>query len=565
MTKKLFISVVKKVLILLLFCIPASFLLLTPGFYEPQDLHHMADIYQMVRAFASGQLPPRLGPDFMFGYGYPLFNFYYPLPFYLGAMFFALVGSLTVSFKMIFITVIVVSVFGMYLFLKEFLDEWGAYAGSILFLYTPYRAVQIYVRGAMGEALALSLLPVFAWSVVRLLKKPNLKTVAVTGLLGAVFILCHNYFWALSAIWLIGLVFVVRYKEKVKTTLKLLLAGIISLGISIYWWLPALVEQKLVSATTPFPLIDHFPFIKQLIIPFWGYGASLWGPDDGMSFQIGVVNLLVAAALTLLVVFGFRKFKNHKLFGLSVWVLTGIAVNVFLMNVRSYPVWKLLPFHDFVQFPWRLLSFTAFFTATAGGILVSAAAGRKKYIAGVVIAAASILLTLNYFRPSQQFYKTDNDYLTRFFANRSIEGKREGLSKEYLLYSEDYLQLPTWVSKRPEDIPGAKISSLDAEVTEIHEISPVSWEASIRTDKASTVTFHEMYFPGWTAEVDAKRVPAAPSGPNGEITISLEEGSHKVRFFWQETPLRKSADMVSLGALAIAIVIFIVPVKKHER
>jgi len=71
--------------ILLVLSIPPTFYLLRRGFYEPHDLHHFADIYEMVRALASGQIPPRWGPDFSFNFGYPLFNFYYVLPFYLAA------------------------------------------------------------------------------------------------------------------------------------------------------------------------------------------------------------------------------------------------------------------------------------------------------------------------------------------------------------------------------------------------------------------------------------------------------------------------------------------------
>jgi len=555
---KVWLSILKKLLVLSLVCIPASFLLLTPGFYEPQDLHHIADIYQMVRAFGSGQFPPRLGPDYVFGYGYPLFNFYYPLPFYLGALFFSLVGSLTLSFKLVFILIIVVSVLSMYFFLKEFLDNWSAFVGSFLFLYTPYRAVQIYVRGAIGEALALSLLPVFAWSIVKLLKKPNVKTIALAGFLGSVFILSHNYFWALSAPWLAALIFVVKYKEKISSVAKLVLGGVISLAISAYWWLPALIEQKLVSVTTPFPLIDHFPFIKQLIIPFWGYGASLWGPSDGMSFQIGVVNLIVILSLFLFLIFRFGKLKNKSLSNISIWVIVGTAVNIFMMNVRSYPIWKLLPFHDFIQFPWRLLCFTTFFTSVAAGILISALSGKKKYLIGVLIVAGSIFLTGSYFRPSQKYYKSDNDYLRRFFANRSIEGQTSGVSKEYLLYSEDYLQLPNWVSSRPSDIAVAKISSINSKVSGVVELNPVSWKASVESKGLGTLIFHEMYFPGWMAEVDGKKVDVVSSGPNGEIKINIEsEGIHAVRFFWAETPLRKTADIISLGALAVTVIILI--------
>src|SRR3989304_9721281 len=111
----------KKILLILLFAtVPAIYYLIKPGFYEPHDFHPLADIYQMARAFVSGQIPPRLGPDFTFGYSYPLFNFYYVLPFYIGALFYALFGSLTASFESVFVISGILSVFGMYLFLKEF-------------------------------------------------------------------------------------------------------------------------------------------------------------------------------------------------------------------------------------------------------------------------------------------------------------------------------------------------------------------------------------------------------------------------------------------------------------
>src|SRR3989337_3831239 len=168
--------------LLLLATLPAIYYLIKPGFYEPHDLHHLADIYQMARAFVSGQIPPRLGPGFTYGYGYPLFNFYYLLPFYLGAFLYALFGSLTVSFESVFVLSAILSVFGMYLFLREYFDKLPSFVGSVLILYTPYRAVQIYVRGAMGEALALSLLPFVLWAGAKLIKKPNAVNVSILAL-----------------------------------------------------------------------------------------------------------------------------------------------------------------------------------------------------------------------------------------------------------------------------------------------------------------------------------------------------------------------------------------------
>lgn len=563
----------KKLLLLIAIIIPAAFLLLTPGFYEPQDLHHLADIYQMIRAIGSGQLPPRLGPDYIFGYGYPLFNFYYPLPFYLGALFFFFIGSLTLSFKLVFITIILVSIIGMYIFLKElFKKDWPAFVGSILFLYTPYRAVQIYVRGAMGEALALAILPFFAWSIVRLLKKPNTPNIAIMGLIGSLFILSHNYFWVFAAPWLVTLFFVIRYNPKffkdfgheISYLTGLLFGGLLALALSAYWWFPALLEQKLVSSTTPFPLIDHFPFIKQLIIPSWGYGASLWGPDDGLSFQIGIVNLIVIAILLLLLIFRFKEIKSKKLLPLALWIMAGFLLNVFIMNVRFYPVWKILPFYNFVQFPWRLLSFTTFFTSISAGLIVAILPDRKKYIAGFLVVFFSILLTFNYFKPSQNFFKKDNDYLARFFANRTISGQSEGLSKEYLLYSEDYLQLPDWMEEKPKGLPVSKISSKDARVFDVAEMNAVSWTAKVEAQDASKITFHSLYFLGWRAEVDGKEVNILTGKPNGQIEISVKRGEHNVKFFWQETNMRKFADLVSVGALLLVIALFVFG-RKNEK
>ena len=190
--------------LLIIFSIPAIYSLLRKGFYEPHDLHHLADIYQMARALSSGQIPPRLGPDFIFNYGYPLFNFYYVLPFYIGALFFFLLGSLTLSYKLVFILSVFVSLFGMYLFLKEFFGRFPSLVGTVLYLYTPYRALQIYVRGAMGEALALALFPFVGYILVEIIRSGKKWAKVFLGvIICSLFLLSHNYMWALTIPWLI--------------------------------------------------------------------------------------------------------------------------------------------------------------------------------------------------------------------------------------------------------------------------------------------------------------------------------------------------------------------------
>jgi hypothetical protein len=556
----------KYVLFIVLLSIPSSVPLISSGFYEPHDLHHFADIYQMLRAFELGQTPPRWGPDFLFGFGYPLFNFYYLAPFYIGALFYMVFGSLIVSFKLTFLSTILLSVVGMYLLLREFVGKWSASAGSILFLYTPYRAVQVYVRGAMGEALALSLLPFVLWGIVRIIKKPrDKKTIAATSILTALFILSHNYLWALSVPFILLLIlFIINVREIKDALLGLVLVGIFALGLTAYWWIPALVEQNLVVSKTPFPLIDHFPFIKQLIIPSWGYGSSVWGPNDEISFQVGIVNILVF--LFVCVLFVFKRKLSKNLSRLSMWVVLGFVLSFIFMNIRTYPIWKLIPFHNFIQFPWRLLLFTTLFTSFCAAIFIESLKKKKRKFIGALIVFVSIALTFSYFKPSSVFFKTDNEYLTRFFAFRSTQGETEQASEEYLNYSEDYLLFPKWVEKKPYGVADKEIEIAKGigEILHFKYVGRSRWKGEVVAESPITVVFNVMNFPGWYAKIDGRTVEISSGKPYGQIEIYVLSGTHTVEFLWRETNLRLFSDFLSVLSLVI-LILYLTTSRKYMR
>jgi hypothetical protein len=551
-------------LLLLVVCIPSVLVLLKPGFYEPHDLHHIADIYEMIRAIQSGQIPPRLGPDFSYGYGYPLFNYYYVLPFYMGALFWYLVGSLTLSFKLIMIFGIISSGFGMYLFLKEITNKFPAFIGAILYIYTPYRAVQVYVRGAVGEVVVMALIPFVAWSFVRLVKKPDSRTIALSALITSFFILAHNYlsFMSLPIIIFLILPFILQIKNKTRPFRYLIISFIISLVTTSYWWIPALTEQKLVRSVTPFPLADHFPFIKQLIIPSWGYGASVWGPGDELSFQIGLVNL--AVMIILGVVFILKRLDLRKnLLILSFLTLLGFCLAVIFMNVRTLPLWKLIPFYNFIQFPWRLLIYTTLFTSIAAALISEILSGKLKYIFGSLIVILSIILTLEYFQPQRIVYKSDDVYLERFFADRSISGQTSEVSNDYMGYSEDYLLLPKWVDERPLIKPASKIevSSDRAKVLNIEEKSAVNWKAEITASSETSVIFNSYYFPGWRVKVDGKDSAVKIRKPHGQMEIEVASGEHTLEFLWSDSVFRNTLNVLSLLGLLTIGVLFTKPIK----
>ena len=67
--------------------LPAAFSLFVPGFFGASDDLHIGWLYEMDKAIKMLQIPPRFVPDLSFGFGYPLFNFVFPLPFYIGEVF----------------------------------------------------------------------------------------------------------------------------------------------------------------------------------------------------------------------------------------------------------------------------------------------------------------------------------------------------------------------------------------------------------------------------------------------------------------------------------------------
>ena len=539
--------------------------LLLPGFYEPQDLHHLADIYEMARALVSGQLPPRWGPDFLYGFGYPLFNFYYPGPFYLGAFVYFLSGNLRLSYEAVFEISAVVGSVGFYIFLRNHFSKMAALPASVLFIFTPYKAVEIFVRGAMGEFLSLALFPWILFFTEKYIDSRKRKWFVLLGAAAFLTIISHNYFWVLIFIFC-GLYFLLRgcFDKNYHYLKSFVVAAVFSLLASAYWWSPALIEQKLLITQTPFPLIDHFPFVKQLFLPFWGYGASVWGPNDGMSFQLGVVNV-VSVLLAILVIL-LLKNKNRQ--AIYIWSLLSFVLCLFFMNSRSYFIWNLVPFYNLFQFPWRLLAFAGFFSSLCAALTIEVLRDNKKRLLSslvfCLIIVSSTALTINYFKPSRIFYKSDTDYLQRMFTSQPFT-KNASVSEDYINYSEDYLLLPKWVAQKPNVTYKGKFASKDesVKVLDIKKISEVSWQAEVEAADAGKIYFYSLYFPGWEASVDGHKAQIG-YGDLGQIELNLPKGTKSVHVYWQETDLRKAADVISLLSL-IAMSLYASGIKFFHR
>lgn len=557
-------------LIIVLLSIPSFAALFHTGFYGASDDLHIAWLHEMHEALKTGQFPPRFVPDLSFGFGYPLFNFVFPLPFYIAEIFHLGGFSLVDSIKTVFLLSLPLSGVSMYLLLRRFSRPIIALAGGILYIYTPYRSTDIYVRGAIGEAVAFVFLPLAILSVFKLSDERGQSKwwIGLLGFSTAFLVLSHNImsYMFLPFLVLLGIII---FLSKRKTAFakpfvfKILFGFILGLLISLFFWLPAIWESRLMKQDTVFNFIDHFPTLKQLITPHFGYGASVAGPYDGMSFFIGVLNLILTflAVAYIISQYSLRSSKLGKKLDLTKdqkilvnWAVFVFFTAVLMMNFRSTPLWQTVPYLPYFQFPWRFLSLT---TLTTPLLIVLLDKTKLSFYFGMAVVLLAVILNFNYFKPHDFLERQDDYYLNRYIPT-------PGASEEYKKTGEEYLRLPNATSIRPKiNSRGVSINTGILQNVNYENALEISFETN-STSKIN-VNYERYNFPGWKALVDGNSTAIFSGQPFGQITFDIPPGKHKVDVKFGETNFRLLVDVISLLSLFGAATIMITNYKHAKK
>ncbi len=530
-------------LIIFLLSIPAAWALFVPGFYGASDDIHIAWLNQFHKTLMMGQIPPRFVPDLSFGFGYPLFNFVFPLPFYIGESFHLLGLSLVDSIKAVFFISIPLSGIFMYLLLRQFTTVSFSLVGAILYIYTPYRAVDLYIRGAIGEIVSFAILPLILLSVIKIIKFQSIRWVGIGALSLASLVLSHNitaymFFPFVGLFLIIQILFLPTKWKIIQQTFLMIILGLL---ISIYFWLPAIVDSGLMKYDTVFNFSDHFPTILQLIKPYWGYGGSVPGPYDGMSFFLGGANVLILIFGIVILLLKWKKIEIEKKILLS-WALTVIAVSVFLMNHRSAFVWASVPMLPYFQFPWRFLILTTFFIPLL--VIVLEQFKYKKYLPWVLLAVI-VVPAISYFYPQDFLGRKDEYFLNRYVPYPTA-------SEEYKKTQEEYLRLPKNTQIRPDKIYPV-VTGNNLNIQQLKILNQLNSVFKVESDRQTTVNYNKYFFPGWAVTVDNKRVDVKAGSPFGQITFTVPAGAHMVRVSFEETQAKRVLDAISLVSFLVSL------------
>lgn len=536
--------------VVLVFGVLAGKGLIGSGYFNMHDDLQMMRQLEMEKCFLSFQIPCRWVPDMGYGFGYPLFNFYPPLPYLVGEIFRATGISFVDTAKDLFILSFVASGITMYFLSREFFGRFGGVVSSVFYVWAPYHSVDTYVRGAMNESWALIFFPLILWTSYKLItSKSKLFPWAVGLSLGFFGLLTsHNImamiFSPLFVIWC--LVWMAR-SGFLKRIPQLIFSGIFALGLAAFFTIPVLAEQKLVQTNTLiqgyYEYTAHFVTFSQLLVSrFWGYGPSVWGFNDGLSFQIGhihwILSLIVGAIAVYLIIFKRRKIDKVLL---SVPLMIGFGwFAAFMTHSKSTFIWTHISPLAFVQFPWRFLTIVILCFSFAAGAIVVLIPSKVVYWTGGVLVAALIALNWNYFT-------VQGGHLGALTDEEKFSGVAWDLQQTAGIY--DYLpKYAVTAPKEPQAGEGlAQVMNGSVKVTRAYQITNyASFNANVASD-SSEVRIGILKFDGWKAYIDGRETQISIPDEEkwGRIWINLPKGEHKVELRFTKTPARAAADAIS--------------------
>ncbi|MBU4098906.1 glycosyltransferase family 39 protein, partial [Patescibacteria group bacterium] len=163
------------------------------GFFPIHDDTQVQRVFEMKKSLADGMLPVRWAGDLGYGYGYPIFNFYAPSAYYIGG-FLNLIGfDALIATKIMLGLAVVLSGITMYLLAKEFWGRIGGMISGVLYLFAPYHAVNIFVRGDFAELWAYTFIPLVFLGIYKISRrKKSWFWITVSALSFAAIIVSHN-------------------------------------------------------------------------------------------------------------------------------------------------------------------------------------------------------------------------------------------------------------------------------------------------------------------------------------------------------------------------------------
>lgn len=594
--------------------LPAAWPLLRPGFFVSDDgLFHIYRTAALADAWRQGVLYPRLFPDFGFGYGQAVLNYYAPLT-YVPWAFLALLGLAPVAAaKATIVAGLVLAALAAYGYVNSL---WGPRAGllaAVAYTYFPYHLADFYVRGAIPEGFAFIWPPLILWAYTAAWRStapgrplPRMGNAWLWGALAwAGLVYTHNLtalmFVPVFALYLACLAWETGLQAAWRRLLALAGSLVLAAGLSAPLWLPFFVESKAVGLGWDLSAgyVDHLapPRLAVQIAALYHYRAGPGGLADHPLSWLTVALFVGVLALGAWRLAGRRRLHDAPL---VVFALLVVLTSGLMTTTVSLPIWRALqPGIESLQYPWRFLAVTAVGVALLAGALCgpladrapmvavrttralppphgpeqatppwaedgsgpSAAAERGHTEAGgrgwawvaALLAAFLFIAAAAPLLPDQPLALSAGDTASplRMWQEDAAHGQIGATwTGEFLPTT---VQEQRWALGRPRAgaVDGPPL--LPPPQVSLAMLGYQAADLIVSSTVPLPIRLHQFCLPGWGAAVDGRPVPAYASGPLGLVTVDVPAGRHEVTLRFGPAPARTAgAVLASLAAVVWA-------------
>ena len=529
-----------------------------PGFFAcGEEESYIVRLGEYKLAILGGVPMGRWWPDPVYGRGYPFLCVYAPLLYILATPLLLVGVSPVVTVKLLSALVVIVGSWATYAIARRRASTPASLVAATLYMYAPYLHTDVWIREDLAEALGFACFPLALLTLERALDRTSegadvngrSRDIAYLALALAALGCSHNI-TAYFAIFFLGLWLILRValhtvdKAGIVRTLWGALLGFL---LCVFYALPALgdanriwIERVMRGYYNP---AGHFlaPLTFFVTEPHWTMRLFL-----GTGPLVATIAGLVALAL--------KRPPNQPLVGeransrtLALLGASGLLLSFIIATRPLGPIFvRFVPLANHVQFPWRLLLFSASLAplcapAAVDGFLRTA---RARWTFAVLAIVGTIMLLAPVYGPPAPLVRSRLD----------VQPFLRGLEIDYVTSMNEYLPITVrhTVPKFGEIVHGVagRLSFVDS------SRSPGRYAATVEGD-GGTLEFNAHWFPGWRAYVDEVAHDIGPGHDGfdggGLIRVNVPAGRHSVRLAFGRTPLRAACDLVSALALLVVL------------
>ncbi len=537
-----------------------------------------------------GIFPPRWMAHAAYDLGYPFFNHYAALPYYLSGALTALGFSPILAIQATQTLGFLLAALAMGLWARRVYHSRVAVLLAVAaYTCAPFHLVNVYVRGdSLSEFYAFVWYPLILWTLDRAAERATLRRITLAALSYAALILTHNVSALIFAPFALLYAVIRNARESLdqpeggrlsrlsrvtRLAFHIVAPFVLAFLLTAWFWLPAIGETVYGQMGPEFTAgyfhySNHFRGSNLVQYSFFFNYAVAGEASAAGPFAMGLVQTLLALLGAVCCALHIVRHNTTQRTARTMhygFILFGLVLSTVMITRLSEPLWKHLPLLATTQFPWRFLSVQALFTAIVTGAIVCDDSAEKRerdgvrvlsrfahYASRILPVFLIVLAALFTLRPERLLITASDVTWDNLLLYETFTGNI-GTTIRYE-YLPNAVRPRLYISEAVVDGVNAAQPIADSDVAlaaELLERTPVhqSWQLALEDD--APVVFPLHWWPGWEAEVDGITVAAYPMTGSGRLAVNVAAGEHAVTLRLRNTPLRSAAAWISVLTVLI--------------